>query len=111
MVFDGKRDFNQGATCRSDWFNCSCCPSNLPRFVPSVAGYTYAVDDDNVYVNLFMNNTTEIAIGNQKMILEQTTNYPWDGKVFLQVRNQSPILRIFHFISHQTIPSLFRRLW
>lgn len=27
---------------RSPWFSCSCCPSNLSRFIPSVAGYAYA---------------------------------------------------------------------
>lgn len=76
LVFNGTDDFNQGANCRSDWFNCSCCPSNLSRFVPSVAGYTYAVDDEHVYVNLFMNNTTEINVKGSKMVLKQSTNYP-----------------------------------
>ncbi len=110
LVFDGKSQFNQGAVCRSDWFNCSCCPSNLSRFVPSVAGYTYAVDAANVYVNLFMNNTTEIAIGQQKMILEQSTNYPWSGKVNLEIKNKDAIvtnllIRIPGWSSNEPVPS------
>ena len=37
---------------RSAWFGCSCCPSNLSRFLPSMPGYMYAVKDDCVYINL-----------------------------------------------------------
>ena len=110
LVFDGKSKFNQGAVCRSDWFNCSCCPSNLSRFVPSVAGYTYAVDAANVYVNLFMNNTTEIAVNQQKLILEQTTNYPWSGKVNLEIKSTDAIetnilIRIPGWSSNAPVPS------
>lgn len=110
LVFDGKSEFNQGAVCRSDWFNCSCCPSNLSRFVPSVAGYTYAVDAANVYVNLFMNNTTEIDINQQKLIIEQSTNYPWSGKVNLSIRSKSPIetnlmIRIPGWSKNAPVPS------
>ncbi len=110
LVFDGKDDFNQGANCRSDWFDCSCCPSNLSRFVPSVAGYTYAVDDANVYVNLFMNNTSEIEVDNQKLLLEQTTAYPWSGKVQIAVQNDSPVktnlmIRIPGWVMNEAVPS------
>ena len=37
---------------RSGWFECSCCPTNLTRLIPSVPGYMYAQKDDNLFVNL-----------------------------------------------------------
>jgi DUF1680 family protein len=27
------------------WFDCSCCPSNIARFMPSIPDYIYAVKD------------------------------------------------------------------
>lgn len=70
---------------RSPWFGCSCCPSNLCRFLASMPGYLYAVQDDAIYVNLFTNSkvTLDAQVGGQasKVTLEQKTNYPWDGKI------------------------------
>ncbi|MBQ6107829.1 MAG: glycoside hydrolase family 127 protein, partial [Thermoguttaceae bacterium] len=45
---------------RSPWFGCSCCPSNLCRFLASMPGYIYAVKNDAVYVNLFTNSKTTL---------------------------------------------------
>ena len=80
LQHDGEATFNQGVNGRSPWFDCSCCPSNLSRFIPSVAGYAYAVRGEDVYVNLFMNSA--IAHGDNRrnqLEIEQQSNYPWDG--------------------------------
>ena len=90
LEFNGEDDFNQGAQCRSSWFDCSCCPSNLSRFVPSVAGYTYAVRDSELFVNLFMNNTATITLNDREIKLRQETNYPWDHKVVLHIDQTEP---------------------
>ena len=92
LVFDGKADFNQGANCRKDWFDCSCCPSNLSRFIPSVAGYIYGVEGNNLYVNLFMNNETTAELENGQIQLRQSTGYPWDGMVQLEILNEKPVM-------------------
>lgn len=80
---DGKTPFNMGSCTRQEWFDCSCCPSNLARFIPSVPGYIYAFRRDTVYVNLFISSRATIVIGNNALVLEQETRYPWDGKVKL----------------------------
>ncbi len=46
---------------RSGWFECSCCPTNLTRLIPSVPGYMYAQKDDNLYVNLFIAGSADLA--------------------------------------------------
>jgi DUF1680 family protein len=43
---------------RQPWFGGACCQSNICRFIPSLPGYVYAVKDREVYVNLFMGNTS-----------------------------------------------------
>ena len=70
---------------RQAWFGCACCPSNVARFVPAIPGYIYAVTDKELYVNLFVSNDADIAIGNKKVKVTQKANFPWDGKVELSV--------------------------
>jgi DUF1680 family protein len=86
---DGKYMFNADRTItRQPWFGCACCPSNISRFIPSLPGYVYAVHNDDVYLNLFMGNTTELTVGGKKVILTQTTGYPWDGNIKIEVAPQ-----------------------
>ncbi|MCX6904994.1 MAG: glycoside hydrolase family 127 protein [Verrucomicrobia bacterium] len=68
---------------RSQWFGCSCCPVNVVRFVPSIAGYIYATRGDALYVNLFIGGTAKIKVAGTSVDLKQQTRYPWDGKVTL----------------------------
>ena len=70
---------------RQPWFGCACCPSNICRFIPSLPGYVYAVHEKDVYVNLFMSNTSEIKVSGKKMTVEQSTSYPWDGDVRISI--------------------------
>jgi DUF1680 family protein len=52
---DLKYKFNQGGSLdRQPWFDCSCCPSNICRFLPSIPGYIYAQAPGSLYVNLFV---------------------------------------------------------
>lgn len=90
LACDGSTKFNQGVLGRSPWFDCSCCPVNVVRFVPSIAGYAYAVRDNDIYVNLFASGKATVSIAGQLVTLFQETNYPWDGCVTLEVEPQQP---------------------
>jgi len=70
---------------RSPWFGCACCPTNIVRFMPSLPGYAYAQQADNVYVNLFVAGSAAIRIGQNTVGLQQQTRYPWDGDVRITV--------------------------
>lgn len=71
---------------RVPWFGCSCCPTNLCRFVPSVGGYAYALDEGALYVNQFIDGTLRVKEGHVSVTLEVRTDYPWDGKVQIAVK-------------------------
>ncbi len=77
--------FNHGSFERSPWFGCSCCPVNVVRFIPAVAGYVYAQRDDNLYVNLFVNGTGEVKLPAGEVKLTQSTDYPWSGKTRIEL--------------------------
>ena len=54
--------FNHGSLERQPWFGTSCCPTNVVRFMPSIAGYVYAVRDRDLYVNLYQDSEASIDI-------------------------------------------------
>ncbi len=96
LASDGKFPFNQGALTRKSWFDCSCCPSNIIRFMPSVPDYIYAVREDTLYVNLFMANKADIKLNNGVMTVIQQTDYPWDGKITITV---NPTKKVHNIIN------------
>jgi DUF1680 family protein len=73
---------------RQPWFGCACCPSNIARFIPSVPGYIYAVNNNDVYVNLFMANSSNITVNGKQVALTQSTQYPWNGDIKIDVAPQ-----------------------
>ena len=95
---------------RQAWFGCACCPSNICRFIPSLPGYVYAVKNNDVYVNLFMSNTSNLKVNGKKVELEQTTNYPWNGDITIGVKKNSAgkfnlKVRIPGWVRNQVVPS------
>ncbi len=85
---DGEYKFNQGDLLRKPWFGCSCCPSNVVRFMPSIPGYVYAWRDDSIYVNLYTSASGAIEIKGNVVNLTQKTDYPWDGLINITVDPQ-----------------------
>lgn len=83
---DGKYPFNRGACTRQGWFDCSCCPTNLIRFLPAVPGLLYSRSSEAIYVNLYASSTASMEVAGADFTLRQTTNYPWDGHISLTVQ-------------------------
>ncbi len=95
LEVDGVSKFNQGVCGRSPWFDCSCCPVNVVRVIPSLPGYIYSTRGQEVYVNLYIGNEAQVSVGDQTLKLVQNTNYPWDGKIELIIQNQEEIPATF----------------
>ena len=72
-------------TQRNAWFSCSCCPSNITRFIPSVPGYIYATRADTVFLNLFIGSETTTNVKGKELKIKQKTQYPWDGNIEISV--------------------------
>jgi uncharacterized protein len=70
---------------RSPWFGCACCPPNVTRTLAALGGYAYAVSADSLYVNLYLQGSAQAKIGDTAVTLKVTTEYPWDGKVVLEL--------------------------
>jgi uncharacterized protein len=95
---------NGGRYERSPWFGCSCCPVNVVRFIPSIAGYIYASRGDALYVNLFVGGAAQAQVAGTTVELKQQTRYPWDGKVAITVNPKSAA----EFTLHVRVPGWAR---
>ena len=70
---------------RWEWHDCPCCPPMFLKIMGAIPEFIYAAADDGIIVNLFIGSNAEINAGNNKVRLQQVTNYPWDGKITLTV--------------------------
>ncbi|KAI0601635.1 hypothetical protein F4775DRAFT_589403 [Biscogniauxia sp. FL1348] len=71
---------------REEWFATSCCPPNLTRFFGSIGGYLWdygggAENDVFVHVHLYTTARVEFEADPGRVVFEQRSNWPWDGRV------------------------------
>ncbi|MFI5136584.1 MAG: glycoside hydrolase family 127 protein [Sphingobacteriales bacterium] len=95
---------------RSGWFTCSCCPTNLVRLLPSIPGYIYAQNGNDVYVNLFISGTGNLTVNNKALKITQQNNYPWEGGLAFTIDPASATdfnlkIRIPGWAQNQAMPS------
>ena len=99
---NGHKIFNHGCAGRSHWFSTACCPSNLARLIPQLSGMVYSHTDDDVYCSFYIGSSTEMALKGGNVKLRQTTDYPFDGKVTIDVE---PVDKSAKFTLWMRIPS------
>ena len=95
---------------RSGWFECSCCPTNIARLLPSIPGYMYAQKEDDLYINLFINSSANFTIKNKSVLMSQQNNYPWDGALVFNINpaasvNFNVLVRLPGWSVNQAVPS------
>jgi DUF1680 family protein len=96
---------------RSPWFDCACCPSNIPRFIPQVPGYVYAHRGDELFVNLFIAGRAKVRMNDQIVSVKQETRYPWDGRIKLTIEPEKQgqeftlLVRIPGWTREEVVPS------
>jgi uncharacterized protein len=65
---------------------CSCCPPKVMRAIAMTPQMAYDVNAEGLWVNIYGSNTFSSGLpwgGNLECI--QTSNYPWDGKVKIEI--------------------------
>lgn len=70
---------------RWEWHDCPCCPPMFLKIMGAIPKFIYSASDDGILVNLFVGSDAEIKVNDATVRLKQTTNYPWDGKVVINV--------------------------
>ena len=111
LACDGEFRFNRDvAMSRQPWYQTSCCPTNVVRLLPSLSGYIYALRDRDLFVNLFISGRAQLQLDRGEIMIDQKTNYPWDGAIELDVSVSQPTtftlnLRIPSFAQGKPLPS------
>jgi len=106
LSLDGKKFFydnpleSSGKHHRWIWHRCPCCPPNIARLLASIGSYMYCVAEDAVAVHLYGESTAHFDIAGTKVTLSQTTRYPWDGAIHLDITPEVPA----HFVLSLRIP-------
>ena len=95
---------------RSGWFECSCCPTNILRLLPSLPGYIYAQKEHDLYINLFISSKTTVNMADGPVEIIQKNNYPWDGNLSFTLspastQSMTVRLRLPGWALDQEIPS------
>jgi uncharacterized protein len=62
----------------------------VARFLPSIGRYIYSQSEDGLWVNLYIGGQASTTLQGCKVIVRQTTQYPWEGKVKLRVTSEKP---------------------
>ncbi len=90
---------------RKEWYDTTCCPTNLMRTIASLASYFYSTDkDDNLRIHLYDSST----VHTKKADIAVDTNYPFDGKVKITIEKIASddfiiYLRIPHWADDSTV--------
>src|SRR5260221_13103292 len=53
---------------RVPWFDCSCCPTNVVRFLPAMGERIYAASGRDLHVILYAASTADVEVGGTEEI-------------------------------------------
>jgi len=82
---------SEGKDSRWAWHDCPCCPVNLVRFWPRLSEYIFATGPADLYINLFAACEGKATVAGTEVRICQKTDYPWDGKVTLEIFPEKPV--------------------
>ena len=69
-----------------------CCPSNLVRTVAGLHGYFYSINKEGVSIDHYGASALDVEIKEGLRVkLEQETDYPWDGRVAVTLKEATPV--------------------
>lgn len=77
---------------REEYILSFCCPPNIARVMAEVSEYFYKISENEIYTGLYGASTSKVTLKNNSFVINQETNYPYDGKIqfsFSNVENEN----------------------
>ena len=71
---------------RSEWFNTSCCPTNIVRMLAQFPSFLYSTGPDQLAVHHYAESEAQLTVAGQTIRLTQTTGYPWAEKIVVTIQ-------------------------
>jgi DUF1680 family protein len=72
---------------RASWFEVACCPPNIMRTISSLGALLATSDDDGIQLHQYATSAITADLTAGPVDLAVTTNYPWDGRIEITVRD------------------------
>lgn len=92
---------------RTSYIKSFCCPPNLARTLAETSEYAYLCSDDSLYLGMYGENEATVALKNGASFkIKQETQYPFAGKITLQV---SDINHVADFTLQIRIPGWLQK--
>lgn len=76
---------NSDSHARWEWHDCPCCPPMFLKFMGNMPENIYSHRGNEIYVNLYAGSRATLPVGAAQVALRQTTAYPFEGDVRLEV--------------------------
>jgi DUF1680 family protein len=75
---------------RQPWYPCACCPPNLMRTFSSVEQLVATTDASGIRLHQYAGCTVDAGADGSAVSLRVTTDYPWAGRVTVEVVRTPP---------------------
>ena len=82
---------------RQKWFGVACCPPNITRTLASLGQYIYFREENQIYVNLYISNETEVKIHDIPFTMKMEGNFPWENSLKFTVEGEKETDAMFAF--------------
>ena len=70
------------------WFGCGWCGGNVRGFMGWVGRYGYGSEENEIYVKVYIEGKGEMERGDNKVRVEESREYGWNGKVRMKVSGE-----------------------
>jgi uncharacterized protein len=91
---------SRGGVERWVWHRCPCCPANIARLVASLGQYVASVAPGELSLHIYGQSRLAATVDGHEVTLRQTTRFPWDGTVEIEVG----VARPMHFALRLRVP-------
>jgi uncharacterized protein len=82
---------SKGQHHRVPWFDCSCCPTNIVRYIPGMGERAFATRGNELWTVLYFGNEANVELAGGSVKVRAETRYPWEGEVKLTLSPEKPM--------------------
>lgn len=72
---------------RQKWFGVACCPPNIARTLASLGQYIYLLNDNRLYINLFISNETKVQLKDKLLSIKIDSNFPNEYNIKITLKS------------------------
>ncbi len=76
---------------RRRWLGVACCPPNIARTLTGLGNYIYSVDEETIYVNLYIAGEMVARVNGAEVRCRMETHYPYEGEVRIEVECEETV--------------------